>query len=147
LPRRWRWTRSKAKRVAAAAGVPIAESTGGQPLRFPNKHPMKPPYVVKPVREGSSFGVVIVTEDQAHPPQVVSSPEWHYGEEVIVERYIHGRELTCGVMGETPLGVTEVVPLGHNFYDYDSKYAPAVQNTSSLRKFHRIFTKKYKHWH
>jgi D-alanine-D-alanine ligase len=84
---------------------------------------MKPPYVVKPVREGSSFGVLIVQEDQSHPPQVISSSEWRYGEEVLVERYIHGRELTCGVMGDTALGVTEVVPQGHNFYDYDAKYA------------------------
>ncbi len=60
---------------------------------------------------------VIVKEDQSHPPQVISSPEWRYGEEVIVERYIYGRELTCGVMGDTALGVTEVVPQGHNFYD------------------------------
>ncbi len=42
---------------------------------------MKPPFVVKPVREGSSFGVVIVQEDQLHPPQIISSPEWRYGEE------------------------------------------------------------------
>ncbi|MGO7976178.1 D-alanine--D-alanine ligase, partial [Rhizobium ruizarguesonis] len=53
---------------------------------FPSTHPMKPPYVVKPLREGSSFGVVIVTEDQAHPPQIVSAPEWRECEEVIVER-------------------------------------------------------------
>ncbi len=44
--------------------------------------------------------------------------------EVMVERYIHGRELTCGVMGDQgAMDVTEVVPLGHNFYDYDAKYA------------------------
>jgi D-alanine-D-alanine ligase len=115
--------KAKAKRVAAAAGIPVAESQVVNRFAFPSTHPMRPPYVVKPVREGSSFGVVIVTEDQAHPPQIVSSPEWRYGEEVIVERYVYGRELTCGVMGETPLGVTEVVPQGHNFYDYDSKYA------------------------
>ena len=83
---------------------------------------MKPPYVVKPVREGSSFGVVIVKEDQSHPPQVITSSEWRYGDRVMVERYIYGRELTCGVMGDMALGVTEIVPQGHAFYDYDSKY-------------------------
>jgi len=84
---------------------------------------MEPPYVVKPVREGSSFGVVLVKEDQSHPPQVLGSSEWRYGDDVMVERYIHGREFTCGVMDGEALGVTEVVPLGHTFYDYDAKYA------------------------
>jgi D-alanine-D-alanine ligase len=80
--------------------------------------------VVKPVAEGSSFGVVIVKADQPHPPQVITSPEWKYGDRVMVERYIHGRELTCAIMGDVALGVTEIVPEGHSFYDYDSKYAP-----------------------
>ena len=41
----------------------------------------------------------------------------------MVERYIPGRELTCGVMGGKALGVTEILPVGHSFYDYDAKYA------------------------
>jgi D-alanine-D-alanine ligase len=77
---------------------------------------------VKPVSEGSSFGVVIVKEDQAHPPQVIGSSEWRYGDTVMVERFVHGRELTCAVMGDVALGVTEIIPVGHSFYDYDSKY-------------------------
>ncbi|MGO4439524.1 D-alanine--D-alanine ligase [Rhizobium sp. RAF56] len=115
--------KARAKLVAASAGIPIAESLVMNRFAFGAEHPLKPPYVVKPVKEGSSFGVVIVKEDQAHPPQVVTSSEWRYGDEVIVERYVHGRELTCGVMGDIALGVTEIVPLGHNFYDYDAKYA------------------------
>jgi D-alanine-D-alanine ligase len=112
----------RAKAVAAAAGIPVAESLVASRFDIRNEHPLKPPYVVKPVREGSSFGVVIVKEDQSHPPQVLASSEWRYGDEVIVERYIHGRELTCGVMGDVVLGVTEIVPQGHSFYDYDAKY-------------------------
>ncbi|MQB42589.1 D-alanine--D-alanine ligase [Rhizobium sp. ICMP 5592] len=115
--------KARAKTVAAAAGIPVAASLVLDRFAIASEHPMQPPYVVKPVREGSSFGVVIVKEDQAHPPQIVTSSEWRYGDEVLVERYIHGRELTCGVMGDTALGVTEIVPLGHSFYDYDSKYA------------------------
>ena len=84
---------------------------------------MPAPYVVKPVREGSSFGVVIVKEGQSHPPQVLTSSEWRYGDRVIVERYVHGRELTCGVMDDVALAVTEVLPQGNAFYDYDAKYA------------------------
>nr|CAD6603034.1 D-alanine--D-alanine ligase [Rhizobium sp. Khangiran2] len=115
--------KGQAKHVAKAAGIPVAEARVMSRFDIGNRHPIEPPYVVKPVREGSSFGVVIVKADQSHPPQVLSSDEWRYGDEVMVERYIHGRELTCGVMGDTALGVTEVVPAGNAFYDYDAKYA------------------------
>ena len=115
--------KKQAKIVAAQAGIPVAEALVMSRLDIGNEHPMKPPYVVKPVREGSSFGVVIVREDMAHPPQILTSSEWRYGDIVMVERYVAGRELTCGVMDGKVLGVTEIVPLGHSFYDYDSKYA------------------------
>lgn len=115
--------KQQAKHVAKAAGIPVAEAKVLNRFDFGNAHPIKPPYVVKPVREGSSFGVVIVKENQTHPPQVIGSSEWRYGEEVMVERYVYGRELTCGVMGNVALGVTEVVPNGDTFYDYDAKYA------------------------
>jgi D-alanine-D-alanine ligase len=114
--------KAQAKIVAKAAGIPVAEQRLMSRFDFTSAHPMKPPYVVKPVREGSSFGVVMVKEDQSHPPQIITSSEWRYGDSVMVERYIYGRELTCGVMGDVALGVTEVVPQGHAFYDYDSKY-------------------------
>jgi D-alanine-D-alanine ligase len=116
--------KEQAKRVARAAGIPVAESKVVNRFDVRGEHPMVPPYVVKPVAEGSSFGVVIVREDQSHPPQIVSSPEWNYGEAVMVERYVHGRELTCAVMGDVALGVCEIIPTGHAFYDYDSKYVP-----------------------
>jgi D-alanine-D-alanine ligase len=116
--------KEQAKRVARAVGIPVAESKVANRFAIRSEHPMKPPYVVKPVNEGSSFGVVIVKEGQSHPPQQISSPEWQYGETVMVERYIHGRELTCAVMGDVALGVCEIIPTGHAFYDYDSKYVP-----------------------
>ena len=116
--------KEKAKRIAKAAGIPVAESRVVNRKTIAGEHPMKPPYVVKPVNEGSSFGVVIVREGQSHPPQVVASAEWRYGDQVMVERYVHGRELTCAVMGDVALGVCEIIPVGHNFYDYDSKYVP-----------------------
>lgn len=114
--------KEKAKKIAKAAGIPIAESKVLNRFQIGSSHPMKPPYVVKPVNEGSSFGVVIVKEDQSHPPQVIGSAEWRYGDTVMVERYIYGRELTCAVMGDVALGVTEIIPVGSAFYDYDSKY-------------------------
>jgi len=113
----------QAKRIAAAEGIPVAESAVMSRFDIGGDHPMPPPYVVKPVNEGSSFGVVIVHEGQAHPPQMIGSAEWRYGDTVMVERFVHGRELTCAVMGDRALGVTEIVPQGHTFYDYDAKYA------------------------
>lgn len=124
----------------------MAESRVVNRFAIRNKHPMPAPYVVKPVNEGSSFGVVIVKEDQSHPPQVLGSAEWRYGDTVMVERYVHGRELTCAVMGDVALGVTEIVPTGHAFYDYDSKYVPGGSKHECPQKFHRIFTKRYRHW-
>jgi D-alanine-D-alanine ligase len=112
-----------AKIVAAAAGIQVAESKVMPRSAFTSSHPMKPPYVVKPVAEGSSFGVVIVKADQPHPPQIFTSAEWAYGDNLMVERYVPGRDLTCTVMGDVALAVTDVVPQGHDFYDYDAKYA------------------------
>ena len=116
--------KQRSKAVVKAIGVPVAESKVMSRFSIANTHPMKPPYVVKPVNEGSSFGVVIVKEDQPHPPQIVQSSEWRYGDTVMVERFVHGRELTCAVMGDVALGVCEIIPVGHAFYDYDSKYVP-----------------------
>lgn len=114
--------KGRAKKVAAAAGVTVAQSMIMNRFDIGSEHPMEPPYVVKPVREGSSFGVVIVKEGQAHPSQVLGSADWKYGDEVMVERYVAGRELTCAVMGDRAMDVCEIIPVGHQFYDYDSKY-------------------------
>jgi D-alanine--D-alanine ligase len=122
LPSALAMDKAQAKIVAANAGVPVAEARVMFRQEIAHEHPIRPPYVVKPVTEGSSFGVVIVKEDQSHPPQVLNSAEWRYGDRVMVERYVAGRELTCGVMDGRALGVTEIVPQGHGFYDYDSKY-------------------------
>ncbi len=115
----------KAKIVLAEAGVPVAEDMVVPRLEAAKAHVMPPPYVIKPADEGSSVGVFIVREDHAHPPQALTSSEWHFADEVMVERYIGGRELTCAVMGGRALGVTEILPAeGLAFYDYDAKYAP-----------------------
>ena len=88
-------------------------------------HAMPPPYVIKPLTEGSSVGVFIVREDQRHPPQELHAADWTLGEELMVERYIPGRELTCAVMGEEALGVIEIRPAeGLTFYDYDLEIRP-----------------------
>ncbi len=115
--------KDKAKTVAAAAGLPVAEHRIVTRFAAAKEHALPPPYVVKPIAEGSSFGVMIVSKDQAHPPQSLGRDDWAFGDPVMVERFIPGRELTCAVQGEKALGVTEIVPVGHGFYDYDAKYA------------------------
>jgi D-alanine-D-alanine ligase len=90
-------------------------------------HAMLPPYVIKPINQGSSVGVYIVREGDNRPPEALASPDWNLGDEVMVEDYIPGRELTVAVMGDkggiNALAVTEIVPK-MAFYDYDAKYAP-----------------------
>ena len=117
--------KERAKAVLAAAGVPVAESCVISRTEAAKGHAMTPPYVIKPPEEGSSVGVFIVREDHAHPPQELTSSEWTFGELVMIERFIPGRELTCAVMGDETLGVIEIRPAeGLAFYDYESKYAP-----------------------
>lgn len=114
-----------AKPVLTEAGVPVAESRVVTRSEAAKAHILEPPYVIKPPAEGSSVGVYIVREDQAHPPQELTSADWALGEALMVERFIPGRELTCAVMGDEALGVIEIRPAeGLAFYDYESKYAP-----------------------
>jgi D-alanine-D-alanine ligase len=116
--------KEKAKKVVALAGVPVAESLIVDRRSVGNSHPMSPPYVVKPVNEGSSFGVVIVHDASEPPTRIFGAKDWAFGDSVMVERYIPGRELTCAVLGEQALDVCEIMTAGHAFYDHDSKYAP-----------------------
>ena len=112
-----------AKAIFRSADVPVADGLVASRFEAGRKHLLPPPYVVKPVAEGSSVGVFIVTADHAHPPQELYRDDWAFGDRVIVEKYIAGKELTCAVMGEEALGVIEIVPTVR-FYDYEAKYAP-----------------------
>ena len=112
-----------AKELFRAAAVPVAEGLIVSRFEAAKKHVLAPPYVIKPLAEGSSVGVFIVQPDHTHPPQELTRHDWPYGDELIVEKYIPGKELTCAVMGEEALGVIEIVPTVR-FYDYEAKYAP-----------------------
>ena len=83
---------------------------------------MPAPYVVKPNAQGSSVGVYIVREGDNRPPAELTSAEWALGEDVLVEKFIPGRELTVAVMGDRALCVTEITT-SLAFYDYEAKYA------------------------
>ena len=115
--------KERAKVVMRDAGVPVPEGVVVSRADAARAHALARPYVIKPVAEGSSVGVFIVTETHAHPPQELTRPDWSFGEMVLVERYVAGKELTCAVMGEKALDVIEIVPTV-KFYDYEAKYAP-----------------------
>lgn len=117
--------KGRAKIVAAANGVTVAPSRVMNRFEIGKNHPIEPPYVIKPVYEGSSFGVVIVKAGQNTPPSEITGSSWHYGDDVIVEKYVAGRELTCTVLGGEALEVCEIVPdKEFQFYDFQSKYKP-----------------------
>ncbi len=113
--------KAKAKAVMRAAGVEVPG--GGLYNRYDvaRDHVMPPPYIVKPNAEGSSVGVFRVFEGANTPPQEVVSAEWTYGEEVMVEPYVAGKELAVAVLGDRALTVTEIVSTT-GWYDYEAKY-------------------------
>jgi D-alanine-D-alanine ligase len=112
-----------AKTVLKAAHVPVPEGKMVARGEAGKRHALPPPYVIKPVAEGSSVGVFIVREDHEHPPQELTRGDWALGDMVLVEPFIPGKELTCAVMGDKALGVIEIVS-ATKFYDYEAKYAP-----------------------
>lgn len=116
--------KGRAKRIMAAAGVPVAEDTIVDREQAARAHALPPPYVAKPVAEGSSVGVVIVQRGAKQPPASVKSIPDMAGQ-IMVERYIAGRELTCGVIDGRATAIIEIVPAqALEFYDYEAKYAP-----------------------
>jgi len=117
--------KERAKAVFRAAGLPLANSILVDRRAAGERHAMEPPYVLKPVNQGSSVGVYIVRPGDNRPPEELRSDKWALGEEVMVEDYVPGRELTVAVMGTNALAVTEIISkTALAFYDYDAKYAP-----------------------
>lgn len=108
-----------AKRIFETAGLRCAESVIATREEVLAGDVMPRPYIVKPVNEGSSVGVRIVLEGDNKPP--FENASWPYGDTVMVERYIPGRELTVGVMEDRAIAVTEIQP-AEGFYDYEAKY-------------------------
>jgi len=114
--------KEQSKHVFRAAGLPVAESKLVSREEAARGHVMDTPYVIKPHNQGSSVGVFIVREGENRPPAELSSPKWDLGDVVMAERYIPGMELTCAVIGNRVLNVTEITA-NTAFYDYDAKYS------------------------
>ncbi len=110
--------KQRSKEAFHVAGLPIAQSVIVPKSEVMASHVMPVPYVVKPNNEGSSVGIYIVNEGSNGPPQVSDGMP----EQLMVEQYVAGRELTVTVMGDRPLTVTEIMTDG--WYDYDAKYKP-----------------------
>ncbi|MEO8546951.1 MAG: D-alanine--D-alanine ligase [Sphingomicrobium sp.] len=92
-----------------------------------NADPIARPYVVKPVNEGSSVGVAIVTADGNTGNPIGRDVEgpWHHFERLLAEPFVKGRELTVAVLNDEALAVTELKPVA-GFYDYDAKYTDGL---------------------
>ncbi len=114
--------KQRTKDVYRAAGLPVVNSIVVDRREAAARHLMEPPYVVKPVNEGSSVGVFIIRKGDNRPPEALGSEEWSLTSEMMVEEYVPGRELTVTVMNSKALAVTEI-DTSLEFYDYEAKYA------------------------
>ncbi len=110
-----------ARAVFDEAGLPIAPGRLVDVAELAAADPLPRPYVVKPVCEGSSVGVHILREGDNRRAEIART--WRFGPQALVEEFIPGRELTVSVLGDRALAVTEIAA-AHEFYDYESKYAP-----------------------
>lgn len=110
----------QAKLVFERAGIPVAEHVVVSRGQLAAGDPIPRPFVIKPMNEGSSVGVHIVRNGAN---LCTLDDDWQFGDRVMIERFIPGREFTVAVMGDRPLAVTEITT-DRGFYDYDAKYAP-----------------------
>lgn len=115
------------KQALVPHGIPMP---GGRMVRTDELHerdPLPRPYVLKPVNEGSSVGVAIVTAEgnYGNPISRDAVGPWQEFDELLAEPFIRGRELTTAVLGDRALGVTELKPRS-GFYDYDAKYTEGL---------------------
>ncbi|WP_342078918.1 D-alanine--D-alanine ligase [Yoonia sp. SS1-5] len=110
--------KQRTKDVYRSVGLPVVDSILASSDDVRAAHVMPPPYVVKPYNEGSSVGIYIVDADANGPPQLADDMP----DQVMVEAFAPGRELTTTVMGDRALTVTDIITDG--WYDYHAKYAP-----------------------
>lgn len=115
--------KEKSKAIFKAVGIPVANSRIVPLEEAAADHPLALPYVLKPIAEGSSVGVHIVDHTSNGPAAIILEHRQLYGDRIMAERFVPGKELTCAVMGDVALGVIDIVP-AVGFYDYRAKYAP-----------------------
>ena len=115
------------KMVLVPHGIRMPAGTIVESESIYSSDPLERPYVLKPINEGSSVGVAIVTSDGNYGNPIgrdVPGP-WHEFDQLLAEPFIKGRELTVAVLGDEALAVTELKPKA-GFYDYDAKYTDGL---------------------
>ncbi len=115
------------KLLLVPQGIPMPGGRIVKTATLYDADPLPRPYVLKPVNEGSSVGVAIVTDDgnYGNPIAPDAVGPWQEFDELLAEPFIRGRELTTAVLGDEALGVTELKPKS-GFYDYDAKYTDGM---------------------
>lgn len=117
--------KERTKKIVSALGVPVAQGVLVTPDEALADHALPPPYVAKPVAEGSSVGVVIVKAGANRPPEAIRKVPVSRDGQLMVEKFVAGRELTCAVIGDRATDIIDIVAADHlEFYDYEAKYAP-----------------------
>ncbi len=117
--------KERTKHIMQSVGVPIARGVIVTPEEALAAHVMEPPYVAKPVCEGSSVGVVIARAGANRPPEAIRTIPTTRDGHIMVEQFVAGHELTCAVIGGEATEIIDIVAADHlEFYDYEAKYAP-----------------------
>ena len=124
-----------AKALFRGCGLPVAEGCVLDRAELEMRDPLARPYVLKPVNEGSSVGVTIMREGDNRRVEIARS--WRFGDRIMAERFVPGRELTVAVMGDRALAVTEI-ETGHQFYDYEAKYADGGSRHTVPARIHPL---------
>lgn len=107
------------KALAGTVGIPSAYGVLSTKEEVLKGHVMEPPYVVKPPREGSSVGIRLIMENDNQ--KALDEESWTFGDEVLVEKYVPGRELTVAILDGKAQAVTEIIAKT-KFFDYEAKY-------------------------
>lgn len=115
------------KQRLVPAGIPMPKGKMVSSETLYSEDPLPRPYVLKPVNEGSSVGVAIITAEgnYGNPISRDAVGPWQEFDELLAEPFIKGRELTVAVLGGKALCVTELVPKS-GFYDFDAKYTDGL---------------------
>jgi D-alanine-D-alanine ligase len=111
------------KLMVSREGIPVAKEVIAHRSEVMSRDVLPVPYVVKPIDEGSSVGVRIINEGSNY--RILAEDSWIYGNTVMVEEFIKGRDLTVGVVGGKALDVTELISFT-GFDDYTAKYTPGM---------------------
>jgi D-alanine-D-alanine ligase len=111
------------KKLFAAAGVPVASWVMAPATADEVEHQVGYPCVVKPSKQGSTVGLTIVREKGALAAAIQEA--YRFDDEVMIEAFVPGRELTVGVLDGVALAVGEIIPK-HEIFDYECKYQPGM---------------------